>query len=108
MVEIEFDFNHIKTMIQVNFKDTFQSVIDKYIQKTGHNHESLIYFVNGNKIEPEKIVENIMNDSDKEAKKMNVLVHSKNEGKKEIFEQSKDIICTKCNEPCKIKIYGHS
>ena len=108
MIEIEFDYEQKKTIIQGNSKDKFQVIIDKYIEKSLLNPEYASFFVNGNKIVPEKTIEEQMNQLNKKDNKMKVLVNLINEkNKEEVLIQSKDIICPKCNEPCKIKIENY-
>ena len=44
MVEIIFNYNHINTIIQANLEDSFNSVIEKFINKTQLDINN-IYFV---------------------------------------------------------------
>ena len=108
MVQIEFDFNQMKTVIQGNMQDSFQEVIDKYIQKTSLDLNSLHFFSNGNKINPKKTVESQMNDLNKVDNQIKVLVNLINEeNKKQVFAKAKEIICPKCYDPCKFKIENY-
>ena len=110
MIQIEFIFNQQKIIIQAKSDETFQAVIDRYIQKSQ-------YFIsNGNQINPDQILENIMTDMEKQNQKLKVLVNmieGKDNDKEQVIIKSKDIICPKCREPCritledcKIKLFG--
>ena len=103
MATIEFNFNQKIIEIQANLDDTFQNVINKYLQKSLINPKSVTFFANGNIINLEKTVDSQMNMLNKKDNKMTVFVHLNNEEKKEIIEKSKVIICPECYEPCRIK-----
>ena len=108
MIQIEFDYNQIKTVIQAHLTDTFQDVINKYTQKALLDPKTLCFLANGKFIDPQKTVESHMDRFDKENQKMNVLVnlvyvHIDNN----VYIKSKDIICPTCNESCRIKIENY-
>ena len=103
MTEIEFDFNQKIIVIQANLDDSFQDVIKKYIQKAEVDPSTIFYFANGVKIDEAKTVESQMNEINKKNNKMKVLVHSI-EKSNDVFAKSKEIICPKCFNPCRIKI----
>ena len=108
MIQIEFDYNQIKTVIQAHLTDTFQDVINKYTQKVLLDPKTLCFLANGRVIKPEKTVESHMNQLNKDNQKMNVLVnlvyvHIDNN----VYIKSKDIICPTCNESCRIKIKNY-
>ena len=105
MVEIEFDLNQTKTIIHSNLNESFQKVIDKYIQKSSLDPHTVYFISNGNKIIPGKSVESQMNDLNKKNKKMNILVNiieESDKDKEEMIAMLKEIICPECKEPCKI------
>ena len=105
MVEIEFDFNQVKTIIQGNLQDKFQDIINKYIQETKLDPGSISFTINGTKIIPEQTVETQINE---EENKIKVIVFLANQENKEgVFVKSKEIICPKCYKPCKIKIENY-
>ena len=105
MVQIEFDFDQIKTTIQANLEDKFQEAINRYSQKSQINIDSICFFANGQKINPEKTVESQMSQLNKDDNKMKVLVNLINDEKEDqIIVGSKDIICPKCHEPCQFNI----
>ena len=109
MIQIEFVFNKQKTIIQSNSEDIFQDIIDKYINKSSLNQNSVYFIANDNQINPQEKLENQMNEANKETKKLKILVIPKKERneKEQIFVKSKDIICPKCHEPCRIKINNY-
>ena len=105
MVEIEFNYNQTITNIQSYLEEPFQNVINKYLQKSLLNPDSVCFLANGKPINPTESVENHMSQLDKQNQKMRILVTSieKNDKNKEqVFVKSKNIICPKCKEPCRI------
>ena len=115
MIQIEFEYIQEKIIIQARLDETFQEVIDRFIQKSQIQLNSVYFISNDNKIKPEQSLESIMTDMDKQNQRMKVLVNKiedKNNDKHVIIK-SKDIICPKCGEPCritledcKIKLFG--
>ena len=103
-VEVSFGLNQVVTIIQAKSGDSFQSVIDKYIQKTLINPNSVYYIANTRQIEPQNTVESYMSGPNKQDKKIPVLVNSfenfEEQDKTPVFVQSKDIICPECKELC--------
>ena len=107
MLQIQFEYNHQINKIQSKLEDKFQIVIDKYLQKSQLNYNNIIFLVKGRKINPEEKVENYMNEIDKQNKYLKVLVQlieDEENQNKEVIIKSKEIICPKCYEPCRIKI----
>ena len=107
MIQIEFIFNQQKIIIQAKSDEKFQSVIDRFIQKSQIQLDSVFFISNGNQIKPEQTMENIMTDMEKQNQKMKVLVNmieDKNNDKKQVIIKSEDIICPKCSEPCRITL----
>ena len=89
-------------MIQANLDDTFQDVFNKYFQKTNIALNSVHFVANGNVINPEQKVRSQMIDINN---KIQVLVFLNDEENEEnVITKSKDIICPKCFEHCRIKI----
>ena len=105
---IQIDFNHNQNIIgiQAKLEDTFQEVINKYLEKSLLNPSTIHYISNGTQINPKKSVESQMSDMDKQNKKMNVLVLEIEEDKfnNPVIVKSKDIICPLCKKPCRIKM----
>ena len=107
MIQIEFDYKQDKVMIQAKSYESFQSAIDRYIQKSQIQLDSIYFIANGNKIKPEHSIESIMTNIDKKNKKIKVLVNKmqdKDNNYQEVIVKSKNIICPKCGENCRISI----
>ena len=117
MVEVEFNFNDIKTIIQCNINEKMNDIYNKYIIKIGKNINDIYFVYDGNKIQ-ENInnltFNELANNIDKDRKKMNILVYDKNTNiEKNNKIKLKEIICNKCGENIKIlidnykiKLYG--
>ena len=105
MVEIEFDYLKDKITLEFNLNDNLESVLDTYCQKTCIEKNSVIFKAHNLKIPGDKKIIDIMDDTEKLNKKMNISVfpYDKTSNHK-IIEQSKEIICPKCSEQCRIKI----
>ena len=116
MVEVVFDYQQNKTMIQGNLNNLFEEIIEKYTFKTKLDKNDIYFISNGNIINKNDKLENIMSDSDKRNKKIIILVYSINNNiniENTNIKKSKDIICPECKEMCKyeikdfkIKLYG--
>ena len=68
MLDIEFNLNQSIIIIQANLEESFHDVINKYLQKTLLNPESVCFFVNGQKINPYESIESHMSKEDAEKK----------------------------------------
>ena len=107
MVEVVFDLNQTVTVIQARPDEPFQDVVNKFIQKTSIDPNSIYYIANAQPVDLESTVEKQMNQNNKQNKKLSVLVNSleqNDEFKEEVIVQSKDIICPECKEPCRYTI----
>ena len=105
MVEIEFNYNQVLINIQAKLDDPFQDVINKFMQKSLLDPGSVNFLTNGKVINPNETVENHMSNLNKEKKKMNIIVTMIDQdykNKEQVMVKSKDIICPKCKEPCRI------
>ena len=105
MIDIEFDYNQLITNIQAKIDDTFQDVINKFVQKSLLKPDSVIFLVNGKVINQNESVESYLNQNNKEDKKMSILViktEIDDPNKEQVIKKSKDIICPQCKEPCRI------
>ena len=111
MVEIEFDLQQRKTVIQTNLEETFQNVINKYKQKSPNISGSVYYLYNGTQINNLQIkIKNLINTLDQNNKKMKILVYNMEQDDRnnnQVTSQSKDIICPDCKEPCRIMIENY-
>ena len=108
MIQIEFDYNQIKTVIQANLTDTFQDVINRYTQKALLDPKTLCFLANGKVLDPKKTVESQTSKLNKENNIIKVIVNEIDREKDEsVYVKSKDIICPTCNESCRIKIENY-
>ena len=105
MIEVEFDCNQQITKVQGNLDDPFKISINKFLQKSSLEPDNVFFIVNGKPINFEEKIEKQISKMNKENKKCKVLVQLL-ESSPIIpkYEKSKDIICPKCYEPCRIKI----
>ena len=74
MIEVEFDYNQNVTVIQAKLDVPFQDIINKYLQKSLLDSNSVYFLANGKQINPEQTVGSQMNELNKKNKKMKVLV----------------------------------
>ena len=104
MVEIEFISSQTKTVIQAQLTDPFQVPIKKYYEKAKVKPNSVYFIAKGKTIIPKNSVESYLTSEDKKNKRLSVLVDiiENDEDKKPVIIKSKDIICPKCKEPCRI------
>ena len=116
MVDIEFNYQQKKTVIQAKIDDSFTNVISKFISKTKLDLNNIFFLSNGKNLNKNEKVKSIMSESEKRNKKMIILVYDINNtiniGNTNIIK-SKDIICPICQENClldirnlRIKLYG--
>ena len=104
MIQIEFDYNQQITVIQAKLDEPFKVAIDKYLQKVLFDPNNVFFIANGRQINPEDKIENQISQSNKENKKLKILVQLiERTTIIEQFAKSKDIICPECKEPCRIK-----
>ena len=110
MVEIIFSYNQIETTIQANLDDSFNNIIQKYINKSQLDINNIYFVSNGQILSNNGKIINIMNESEKLYKKKVILVLSINSSIK-IYNtniiKSKDIICPICKEICTYIIHDH-
>ena len=62
MVEIIFNYNHIETIIQANEDDFFNSVIEKYINKSQLDINNINFISDGKIISKNGKIKDIMNN----------------------------------------------
>ena len=107
MVEVEFYHNRDKIKIKANMDDSFELIINKYINKTNLDINNIYFLYNGKNFNNNVLIKNIMNESDKQNNKMIILVYSINKTIKNNYIKSKDIICPECKEICKYEIKNY-
>ena len=103
MIKIVFEFESQIISIQGNVSESFKIIISKFSQKTFLDTNEMEFYVNGQVIDPEKTVGNYLLKVNEETMKVIVIKKQKEENK-DVIEQSKDIICPDCKEPCRINM----
>ena len=105
MAKVIFNYKGIETIIQCNINDKIKDIFKRYEAKIGKDISKLLFLYNGNKINDNSILNEIINEEDKRRNIMNILVNENNETIiNENIIISKEIICPKCYENILIKI----
>ena len=109
MVELEFDYQQNKIILHANLNDYFSTIFWKYFQKSQLQQNSVIFFAHSVQIQENKRLIDIMNQTEKRDNKMYISVFRLyiNDNEKVVVE-SKEIICPKCFEQCRIKIEDYN
>ena len=105
MIEIEFNYKQQIIVIQAKLDELFKDIINKYLQKSLLNPNNVFFIANAKQLNPEEKIGNQISLINKENKKLTILVQELIERTSILqkFAKSKDIICPKCYEPCRIK-----
>ena len=105
MAKVIFNYKGIETEIQCNINEKINDIFKNYINKIGYDISKVYFIYNGNKINVNLILNEIINKEDKRRNIMNILV---NENIKTIIKENKivsrEIICPKCYENILIKL----
>jgi len=105
LVKIKFNYKGIETEIKCNINEKIKNIFIRYTNKAGKDISKLYFIYNGNKINDNIILNEIINEEDKRNNIINILVNEINETIiKDNIKESKEIICPKCNEYILIKI----
>ena len=111
MVQIEFNYQQIQTIIQVNEEERFELAISRFTNKTGVNADEVTFLADGKVINTNDIIQNILSNSERQNHRKVILVMPLNStinlGNKSHIIQSKEIICPTCHEPCKFEIKNY-
>ena len=75
MIKIEFNYNQQIIEIQSNTNEIFQEAINKYLQKSLLDKESIMFLANGLLLKPEKTIESQMNSLNEKNNNIKVLVN---------------------------------
>ena len=102
MAEIEFEYLQEKIKLKFKITDKFSNVFNKYYQKVGIEPNSVLFMAHSMSIPGDKKILDIMDKNEKLNKKMKIVVLND-----KVIKQSKEIICPKCLEQCKIKIKNY-
>ena len=107
MKNVIFTFKGINTIIQCNIKDKMIDICNKFVNKIGIDINSIYFLYNGIQLNLELTLIQQINNIDRDKNEMNILVYEKIKSTiiiDEGIKESKEIICPKCKENCKIKI----
>jgi len=111
MVEVEFYYNEMKTIIQCKLNDKIKDISQKYLNKINEDKNNIYFSYNGNagnNFNEELTFQEMMNSEDKKRNKMKILVFKNEiENEKEDIIKSKDIICPTCGECIRIEILNY-
>ena len=110
MVEVEFNYQQIKTVIQSNLDDLFENIIKKYVQKSNLDINNIYFISNGKTLNKKDKLESIMSELEKRNKKIIILVYSINSTiniENTNIKKSNDIICPECKEICRYEIKNY-
>ena len=112
MTTINFMFDSGKNVkIQSNKNEKMEDIISRLSIKTDSDLSSSTFLYSGGLLKRNLTLDNISNKTDKERKRMEILVMSQNDmnDDNDIKEsiKSKEIICNVCKELCKINIYDY-
>ena len=99
MVNVIFTFNGTNIVIQCKNEDKMKDICQKFISKVGIDINLISFLYNRKQINLELTYNEIANSLNKNRKEINILVYDQ--------EKSKDIICPKCYENCRIKINNY-
>ena len=99
MTSVIFNYKGKDTIIQCNINDKIKDIYKKYETKIGEDISKLYFIYNGNKINDNLNLNEIINEEDKKRIIINILVNESNniniKGKKIKLDE---IICPKCTE----------
>ena len=105
MIEVQFELDQIKTIINAKLEEPFQNIIDRYLNKTLQKPDSLYFISKDKPMKANESIGNQMNEQEKKDKRIIIQAFIlEKENKDEIIIKSKDVICSQCKEPCRIKI----
>ena len=105
MIEVQFELEQIKTIINAKLEEPFQNIIDRYLNKTLQKPDSLYFISKDKPMKANESIGNQMNEQEKKDKRIIIQAFIlEKENKDEIIIKSKDVICSQCKEPCRIKI----
>jgi len=108
MAQLEFEYSQRIVMIQANFDDLFKTVFDRYYQKANIKPNSVVFIANGIKLSENKRIIDSMNQMQIMSRKIRIFVASLNNSQNyNYIIESKEIICPKCFEECRIKIIDY-
>ena len=109
MIEVSFIYEGQKLIMQCQIEDKIKDIINKFKSKIKIKDEdnNLCYIYNGDIINEELKFIQIVNELDKNGKKINILVYNNKNIKKEKNIIPNEIICPECKENILINIENY-
>ena len=106
MVEIEFNYNQTKIIIQCNLNDKMKDIFHKLYTKLDNKQDEFYFLYNDSQIEEELTLKEIINSEDNQKNKVQILVNDiiDESDENECLKPSKNIICPNCKENIRISI----
>ena len=102
---VEFIHNGFSTIIQCDQNVKMEEIVNKFINKTKLDKNSIFFLYNGDKIDINLSFNQLINEVDKKEKKLKILVSNLNESESNSLKfKSHEIICPKCGEIAMINI----
>ena len=102
-ISIIFTYNGINTIIQSRLEDKLKYIIEKLEKKIEINKNKILLLYNGNSLNIEIDIKNIISNNDLNKNEMNIVIYNKDE-KNENKIKSNEIICPECKENIFIKL----
>ena len=105
MAQVEFIYNEEKTIIQCNFDEKMENIIQRFAVKTQIQLSNVYLLYNGKVLIENSSFDKTANEVDKTRKLMSIIVNDKQGEKVEsALKMSKYIICPTCGENIHISI----
>ena len=109
MSNILFQYNGQKIAIQCDIKDKFKDIIKKFFIKSQIQDDNNLFFLyDGNKIDENLALEQIINKADKEKKELTILVEEQPLDSILLLKnkeyKTEDILCPKCGDNILLRI----
>jgi hypothetical protein len=108
MAKVIFGYNGQQIAIQCDLKDIIKDIIKKFFIKSQINDDiNLFYLYDGNRIDENLSLEQIIKKEDKEKKELNILIEEQPEDSILLLKnkyKTEDILCPKCGENILLRI----
>ena len=107
MSEVSFFYEGYETIIQCKKEDKLKDICQKFASKVNVNVDDIFFLHGGQFLNEDTNLNTQLNTIDKEENKISIIVKNKQENIPDgtnDFIISKDIICPKCSETCRINI----
>jgi len=105
MLQVIINYKGTETIIQSQIEETMEEIIKKFKTKIGIEINNEYYLYNGNMINKNNKLEEIIINEDKKNDKMKILVNDINETNDDNnLEEIKEIICPQCQKNVIINI----